>query len=410
MPFRPRRAILPRIMLDERVLASVASLDDPLGVLSLYVGLHPEEETGSPPVWELEARHGLEEIERELEAEGDVRRAEALAGRLAELRDEVDLLLSPQEAGLGRALFAGLSGGEAIRVTLRSPFETRVTLGRRARLRPLARALQAGRPAGLILLSDEGLRLFEWRLAEVEGLAVVPFVEPGEERRELSGPAYAHPRGAPYAGPGFRVGQQRDLFERRVEEERELLAAGQVEDIRAQARRRGWEDVVVTGDERLARPLAQGLHEPGSPEVTLDPRLLGWLSPAELAEAAAAVLEEARARRGLVLLARVREEALAGGRGALGLGDTLAALAEGRVEQLILPAVRELHGARAPDGRFVPAGEIPPGVSSSQLRPEYDLAERMVERALETGARLTLLAGEAEAALGSDEAAALLRW
>ena len=397
-------------MLDERVLTSVASLADPLGILSVYVGIHPEEETGSPPVWELQVRHGLEEIERELEAEDDGRGPEALAARLAELGDELDLLLSPREPGRGRALFVGLSGGEAIRVTLPLPLETRVTLGGRARLRPLVRALQDGRPAGLILLSDEGLSLFEWHLGEVRELEVVPFVARGGERRELSGPAYAHPRGAPYAGPGFRAGQQRDLFERRAEEERELLVAGRAGDLRAQARRRDWEDVVVAGDERLSRPLAEGLREPGSPEVTVDHRLLAWLSPAELAEAAAPVLEEARGRRGLMLLARAREEALAGGRGALGLGDTLAALADGRVEELILPAVREFPGARAPDGRLVPAGETPPGVSPSQLRPERDLAERMVERALETGARLTLLAGGAEEALGSDEAAALLRW
>jgi hypothetical protein len=44
------------------------------------------------------------------------------------------------------------------------------------------------------------------------------------------------------------------------------------------------------------------------------------------------------------------------------------------------------------------------------LKPEPFLAERMVERVLQTGASLTLLVGRAEEALGRGEAAALLRW
>jgi hypothetical protein len=109
--------------------------------------------------------------------------------------------------------------GDAIRVAVHLPFDTRVTLAERACVRPLARALEAGRPAGLALVSDEGLRLLEWRLGEVEELRVVPFVKPGEERRELRGPAHAHPKATPHAEPGVRTGQQRDLFERRTEEE-----------------------------------------------------------------------------------------------------------------------------------------------------------------------------------------------
>ena len=63
-----------------------------------------------------------------------------------------------------------------------------------------------------------------------------------------------------------------------------------------------------------------------------------------------------------------------------------------------------------PDGRLFPAGEIAPGLSASDMRPEPDLAESLVARALATGAGVTLLAGEAERALADDCAAALLRW
>ena len=397
-------------MLDESVLRSIASLVDPLGILSVYVGTYPEEEAGSPSIPELEVRHGLEAIERQIEAGGDTPRAEALAARLADLRPDLDLLLSPRESGRGRALFAGLSGGDAIRVAVRLPFDTHVTLAERARVRPLARALEAGRPAGLALVSDEGLRLLEWRLGEVEELRAVPFVEAGEERRELRGPAYAHPKATPHAAPGFRTGQQRDLFERRTEEELGRFLAAGAPDVQVLARARGWEDIVVAGDDRLTEPFAHRLLDPGGPEVTVDRRMLGWLPFAELAEATAPLLDEVRTDRALTLFRRVREEALGGGRGALGLGDTLAALAQGRVERLILPAEGELSGASAPDGTLLPAGETPPGFSPEDLRLEPSLAERMIERALQTGASLTLLVGRAEEALGQAEAAALLRW
>lgn len=397
-------------VLEVELLRKVASLTDRLGVLSIYVGLRPEEESGLPPVWELETRRGLEEIGKRLEQEGDERRAKAFARRLAELRDDLALLLSPQERGRGRALFAQLTGGEATCLALQLPFVNRVTLAEHARTRPLVCAFEAGRPAGLALVSEEGLSLLEWRLGEVEELRLLPLVEPGEERRALLGPAYAHPKGAPQAGPGFRSGQQRNLFDRRVEDECERFLAGEAPTVRRLARERGWEDVIVAGDERLAGALAANLVDDAGPEVTLERRVLGWLSRAELAEAVAPALREARIRRQLDFLATVREEALAGGRGALGLADTLGALAEGRVEVLLLPGGRELHGTSAPDGRLFPAGQTAPGLSPSDLRPEPDLAERMVERALAVGARVSLLADETEAALGVDEAAALLRW
>lgn len=395
-------------MTGEVALGSILALEDPLGVLSIYVGLVPEEETGPHPARELELRHELERARVRLDGDAGTGRAAALDRRLDELAGELELLTSARESGRGRALFAGLGDGAPVRVALQQPFRTRVEVGGCALARPLAAALEAGRPAGIALLSQDELRICEWHLGEIEALRSVA-VPAFENRHQLLGPFASHPRSAPQAGPGFHVGQQRDLHERRAEEARRRFAAHalQLEEL---AGERGWEDVVLGGDRSLAERLLEHVLERGGVEVLVEPRLLGWLTLSELAGAVEPGLERARARLQLALLQRARGEALAGGRGAIGLADTLAALAEGRVERLLLPAERELRGTRAPDGTLFPPGVEPPGASAAELVPEELLAERMLRRALATGAAVTLLRGEAEAALGADGAAALLRW
>lgn len=394
-------------MVSDDVLRSVVALEDPLGVLSIYVGVLPVEESGPGLVWELELRHELDQARERLDREVGTGRA-ALDRRLDELADELDLLASPRESGRGRALFAGLADGAAIRVGLQQPFRTRVAVAACSLARPLASALEAGRPAGIALVSQSELRIFEWCLGEVEELRSTPVPE-FEDRHELLGPSAARPRSAPQSGPSFHLGQQRDLHERRIDDAQRRFVA-QALNLEELAGKRGWEDLVLAGELSLAEGVLMHVQERSAVEVLVDPRLLGWLTPPELGMAVGPALERERARRQLAELDLARGEALAGGKGAIGLADTLSALAEGRVDRLLLPAERELRGSRAPDGRFFPRGVAPPGVGRADLRSEELLAERMIQRALATDAHVTLLRGAAEAALGDDEAAALLRW
>jgi len=68
-------------------------------------------------------------------------------------------------------------------------------------------------------------------------------------------------------------------------------------------------------------------------------------------------------------------------------------------------------GARAPDGRLVAAGEVPPGVDPAELVPEPHLVERMIERAFGTGATLVAVEGpSAEPLAPYGGVAARLRW
>ena len=91
------------------------------------------------------------------------------------------------------------------------------------------------------------------------------------------------------------------------------------------------------------------------------------------------------------------------------MDDVLTALAEGRVQHLLLDPRRRHAGARAADGRLVAAGEVLPGAGAAA--PEPHLMERMLERALATGAGVTVLQdGAAEPLDAHGGIGAALRW
>jgi peptide subunit release factor 1 (eRF1) len=116
-------------------------------------------------------------------------------------------------------------------------------------------------------------------------------------------------------------------------------------------------------------------------------------------------------RRDMALVQRAHDGAAAGGRGAAGLGDVLGALGEGRIDRLVIARDRPIAGFAGRDGELVPPDARPPGLAEAELTPEPLFADRLALRALETGARVTVVTGEAAEALAdADGVAALLRW
>ena len=113
-----------------------------------------------------------------------------------------------------------------------------------------------------------------------------------------------------------------------------------------------------------------------------------------------------RATRNTELSRRVRLAALGAQRGALGLSEVVAALNEGRAEHVIYDSAGRYRGSIGPDGSLFAEGEHL-GLGKEEPR----LLERIVERALHTGARVTPLDGRAAGRLAdADGIGALLRW
>ena len=386
-------------------LAGLARLHDEEGVLSIYVDI----DLGArrkPPEGEIALRTGLVALHARLEASGERRRLALLERRLDENAAGLAALADPSRPGRGRALFIPLSGGAPHEAASAARVEEQVVLEATAYLMPLLLALHESTPVGVVAVSGEGARVVEVRGAAAEESLRFAFDDQSAEWRRLQGPAGATP------AHQRQVSSQVDLFARRVEEHwrHQLTLLG--ETIWERARERGWTHVLVAGDPDRSEGLRASRPE-GGPDLVVSAHLLpDHLSPVEVRDATAPELRAARLAGQLALAEHVRDAALAAaGHGAVGVADTLGALAEGRAHHLLFDPTARPAGARAPDGRLVPAGEVPPGAAAEQMSPEPHLLERMLERALETDARVTAVEGPAAEVLAPfDGVACALRW
>ena len=384
-------------------------MTDEIGVLSMFVTLDPQArlEASTTPPWALRVRHQLDELREQVRRDRPREHWKAFTARLDQLELDLQRLVEPAASGRGRALFAGVAGGDVRTVFLQVPLTDRVVLQPRASIRPLVAAWSTAGPAGVASVSADGVRVVDLRFGRAEPVEAIEYetrAEAGVEQRELKGPAAAGPTMAQHSAP------QHDLFARREDDRllRWLRSVGPR--LAALAEKREWGYLAVTGEARLVQAVRDGLP-PGSPAmVTLD-HPVSALPDAKLVATVAPALADARQRQHRAHAERARDNALSASTGACGLGDTLGALQEGRVSHLLLDATRQWSGSRTPDGRLVPDGEVPPGVDAGTLAPEPQLDERMIELAFQESAEVTVLAPEAAAPLADvDGVGAILRW
>lgn len=369
------------------------------GVLSIYVAADPGADPGLQGA-AIDIRNRLSELERNVEREGPPERAAAVSDALRRLAPEVERLTSPHEPGRGRVLFAPIADGEVTRFAGRMPVANRVVLDRTPFVHPLLELLDEGRPAGVVLASQDEARLLEWRLGELHELErLEPTVV--EAPHERSGPVGSSPADR----PGSPMREQRAAREE-VRTLRFLDRVGGA--ATALAGDRGWERVLVSAGDRLTEPLAQALAARLQDDLVRDQRVLIALDHATLTDAVTEVLTAEHAEREQRLVREARERALGPGSAALGLSDVVGALNEGRVDHLIYDPEIRYQGSVGIDGLLHAGSERPPGVD---VVPEPRLTERLVERALDTGARVTPVEGAARGPLAdADGIAAYLRW
>ena len=298
--------------------------------------------------------------------------------------------------GRGRALFVAVESGQVHSIAVQEALPTRVTLGDVAHVIPLL-AIDEGAPTGLVLVGRDSVRVLDARLgelAEVASFDVEPVVADGPERK---GPARSNPMRAEHTVA------QRDRYARHLEADHSRRMGDAARAVSRLAVTRGWQIAAVAGDPRGGRPLVEELMAAGLDVESIDRDLVELRSTQAFAELAP-VLDVARRRRALALVQRARDEALAGGRGALGLVDTLAALAEARVDRLIIDGGHDIPGRVGADDELLPADAAAP-----EAEPLF--ADYLAIRAIGSGAGVSVVDGDAAAALAdADGIAALLRW
>lgn len=382
--------------LDEEELPELSRRTDPLGVLSLYMNAAPGESLEAAAI-DLNNRY--RELQRRIEEDSSERSREVGAA-LERLKPELDLLTRPETPGRGRIVYAALSSDWILRLSSQMPVPNRVVLDDGPFIHPLLELLDEGRPAGVVLVSSEDARIFEWRLGRLQLMSVLE-KEETEAAHERAGQIGGGPRGQ-FHTPMLeqRQARQQELTRRFLDQVAETVTDMMDE--------RRWERLLVSGGERWTQPVAAKLPEAIQDRVIQDLRVLTGLDDEGLRSAVTERLREDHTLREQRLVEQVREAAL-GGDGALGLSEVAAALNEGRVAHLVYDPEVRYTGSIGADGALLAGSEL--GVDGKPGTPEPRLTERLVERAFSTGARVSPIEGAASGALSEAVGiGALLRW
>ena len=250
-----------------------------------------------------------------------------------------------------------------------------------------------GRPAGLVLVSAEAVRLLHWQDGRVTEPAQSLYeIELGEWRDY---DAYVGYPGRSSAG--LHVAE----FDQRVREWRQRFLRTTAEAVGAQVAGLGWHRILVVGEPRVTDPFLQQLPEPVSAQVaaTVDANLI-WEDHAAVAERLDDALREAGLREARALADEAVQRAFAGGEAAIGWPKVADSLIQHRVRHLIVGA------DAAPDPAVLgPYAQAALGWPSPQM-----LVERAVEQAVISGAEVTVLPADTPELVRAGGAAAILRY
>jgi len=382
--------------LDDKALLNLARRTDALGVLSVYVNADP---TGERNAMAIDLKNRYRELQRRAAEEGPADRRRDLVAALDRLGPEVEGLATSAESGRGRVAFAALGGDWVVRLDSQMPIPNRVVLDDAPFVHPLLELLDEGRTAGVVLVSGDEARLLEWRLGRMQ-LASRMEQEEVEAPHERAGQIGGGPPGQ-YNTPMMehRKARERDRAQRFLDHVAEAVAG--------LAGERRWERILVSAGDRWTDVLARKLPEQLQDLVLRDTRVLAGLDESGLLGAVTERLNAEHAANERRLLERVRDAGL-GRVGALGLSQVAGALNEGRVAHLVYdPEVRYV-GSVGADGALYADAES--GVGGRPHTPEPRLTERLVERALSTGARVSPIEGAAAVLSDAAGIGALLRW
>lgn len=377
--------------MDRETQLKLVNLRDDAGVLSLYVNADPRQE-GSRPPWKTRLDQGLKQL---IEAVDHPTRS-ILGRRVEEMKLDIEQLVRPGAPGVGRALFVALDSGRSYSVAMQTPLTDRVALAPRSHISPMFGAWAEGAPVGVAVVDGKGMRLLDVRFGLCEEVSGLHFELDTSEWRVMKGPASQR---------GASSYTQYDLFDFRVAEHLQKFLAAAHSTIEEHATAFGWELLVVTGDPELVEAASKSLRNGFKAEVVPSKLVLSQATPAQIEEALAPEIAAARAQRDGKLAADFAE---ARPKTALGSEEVLDALQEGRVDRLLIERDSVWSGRRIPEGSVL-ADAIAPGEAEvASAIADAQLGEAMIEMALSSDAKVSILAGGLGKQIGG--VGAFLRW
>lgn len=394
--------------LNDATFRQLLHLTDPIGVLTVTAGFVPGTAEDQDAT-RIDLHNQLRDAQSRLDAQDRSERARALDKVVSRLGDDLEGMLSPRSHGRGRVLVVSLSDGERRHLNVQVPFENRVVVDERAFVRPLVAAIDEGRPAGIVVGTRAGARVLEWSLSGTRQLADLDF--------ELTDAQLADYGGGPVApnpSRGQHAVSHREQFNDRVDENRHRFLKEVTATVAGMARERRWDRLVIAGSDRIREELAGLLDTDNGTEVISAGDSTSWdgLSAGRIAQEAWPLLREVHGTREARLVERALEVAGAGGPAALGPRRVCDAANVGRIDHLLFTSDARVVGQVAEDGTLYDDVHGPAAQAGLAMTREPHLVERLVEKVLSMGGRVTRVDGaDASALLAPQQGlAALLRW
>jgi peptide subunit release factor 1 (eRF1) len=363
---------------DEKTLRSLLDWQPKLGVISVYLAIDPADR-GEP--WRAELKDQLGSI---VEAEEDKHdRGPALAATIERIKNRFADSAPPSgRCQIGFCEVAKKDGREIWMPAQMHRDRTEVVDRDHPYLTPLLEMLDDGAPVGILVVSAERVRLYEWALgslSDVQDWEAILFMPDWREQKAQSSPDPARVQGTSSSG--------HDQFDRRLDANRErfLEQVGGLVGREAQDRR--WRAVFAFGDQHHVDEVRSGLGQDVDLQLADDVDLISENDRGILLDRIETAIEQANRRRELRLVKTAIDAAMTpDGRGATGLSETEQSLTQGRVRHLIFDA-------------------------ESSERDVAEMEDDLVEAALRTSADVTPVEGEAAEALREHGGvAALLRY
>ena len=363
---------------DPSVLAELVEWRPAHGVISVYLEIEPGDRSDG---WRLALRDGLKPLfERSGGSHEEKLAARATVERVLDRFPEGSI--PSGRCQIGFVEVAEKPGRELWASTQMVPAQPSVVHRERPHLEPLVELLDDGWPLGVVAVSAEQVRVFEWRLGITEELdrwgARI-------SRRQWRERKAGKPRN-PAAGQAVSAAGK-DQHDQRLEANRERFLRQSGPLVVKEAGRRDWRLILAYGDHHEVEILGADADGPGIRPMA-EANVIGE-SVEDVGRRVSEDVTELNRQRELELVQRAIGAALESDRrGSLGVAPTEAALAEGRVEHLVFQG----------DSRD----------REERTEAVANRADDLIEAAVLTSAQITPVEGEAARALTPHEGVAAL--
>lgn len=281
----------------------------------------------------------------------------------------------------GLAIYADGTGAFELAVPLPVSPVNRVTWSEHPAIEPLVEALDEQERIAVLLIDKERTRLFTVFLGEIE---------------ERTGFAEEVP-GAQATGGWFGLSQKR--FQRHHEDHVLRHVKRTIRAVMDQLREHPFDRLFISGSPEAVTTLTHHLPRPLRDRFAGTFELELFASEADVLRVAMREAEMAE-RRDELEDVRALLDASTGQNAAVGADACVAVLNEARVHRLFVARDLDLAGAECPTcGRLLlQAGQCP--VCGAALEPVASIRERAIATALDQGARVEVVAGDAATLLG----------